>query len=195
MRKLLLKSTLMVLVTAGWCTSQTSPATSQIQTNQNTETSTQVLSQAVPAKTDEVSCNSSGSLNPTLYKNDLYRFTFQCPEGLKVRFYLGKGNIGILVVVADRRTSITLTVNGPAVPLDSMQKITLDQSVTINGIAMRKRLIDDPAIGNPPHQDQEIIYDFSHGKNTFTWWAVFRKDETINHYRVDQIIGSFKLTD
>jgi hypothetical protein len=195
MRKLFLASALMVLVTTGWSASQAAPAIAQAQTIQNKGSSTQASSQSVLAKSDEVSCNSSGALNTTLYKNDLYGFIFQCPEGLKARFYLGKENIGILVVVADRRTSITLTVNGPAVPLDSMQKTTLDQSVTINGIAMRKRLISDPVIGNPNHEDQEIIYDFSHGKNTFTWWAVLRKNETINYDRVEQIIRSFKFTD
>jgi len=76
-----------------------------------------------------------------------------------------------------------------------MQKTALDQTVTINGITMRKRLISDPVIGYPPHQDQEVIYDFNHGNNTFTWWAVLRKDDTVNQDRVSQIVGFFKFTD
>ena len=55
----------------------------------------------------------------------------------------------MLKVAAGKSTMITLTVNGPAVPLNSMQTTTLDQSVTINGIAMCKWLISDPVMGIP----------------------------------------------
>ena len=195
-RELTLISVLMVLLTAGWSTSQTSQsAPAQAQTNQNSGTSTQAASPAVQSDSNVIPCNPSRSLRYTLYKNDIYRFTFQCPEGLRVRFHRRAGNIGLLAVDGDKSASITLTINGPAVPLDSMQKTTLDQSITTNGIAMRKRLISDPVIGYPPHQDQEIIYDFSHGNNTFTWWAVLGKDDTVNQCRVNQIVGSFKFTD
>jgi hypothetical protein len=208
MKKLLLTSTLIASLTGGCSTSQASQTTpttktdnqaaestiSPAQTNKNTGTSTQAPSPTVQTHSDTIPCNPSGSLNYTLYRNDKYHFTFQCPEGLQVRFYQRTDRIGMLTVVAGKDTMITLTVGGPAVQLVLMQETTLDQTV-INGIAMRKRLISDPVIGNPPVQDREVIYDCSHAGNSFTWWAIFRKNDTLTQNRVNQIVDSFKFTD
>ena len=116
------------------------------------------------------------------------------PRGLTSSVLSKNNRIGMLTVVAGKDTMITLTVGGPAVQLVLMQETTLDQTV-INGIAMRKRLISDPVIGNPPVQDREVIYDCSHAGNSFTWWAIFRKNDTLTQNRVNQIVDSFKFTD
>ena len=191
MKKLLFTSTLVVLLAAGCSTSQTSKTTPKSNIpNQTAQSQVPTPSPTTEANPDEVPCGS----NDSVYTNGKYNFTFQCLAGLKVRFYQKTDTTGILTVVGDKNTSITLTVNGPPVPLDAMQEISSDQSVTTNSIVMRKRLITDPVIGNPPYQNQEVIYDYSHSNNTFMWWAIFKKDDTVNQNRMNQIIGSFKFT-
>jgi hypothetical protein len=210
-KKLLLTCVMVVLWAAGCNTSQTSQTVAtnktsnqtaqsknaQSQTNQNTGTSTQPPSPIAQTNINEVPCNPSGSLNYSLYTNDKYHFTFLCPAGLKVRFnqMTEKTAVLILLLSDSNGATISLTINGPAVPLNSIQETTFDKSVTINNIEMHKRLVSDPLIGNPPYRNQEVIYDYGDGSNTFTWWAIFTKDDTVNQNRMDQIIGSFRLTE
>ena len=101
----------------------------------------------------------------------------------------------ILLLTDSKNATISLTINGPAIPLNSMQETIFNKSVTINNIEMRKRLVSDPVIGNPPYRNQEVIYDYGDDSNTYTWWAIFTKEDTVNQNRMDQIIGSFKFTD
>jgi hypothetical protein len=210
-KTLLLTGVMVVWSAAGCNTSQTSQTVAtnktsnqtaqsknaQSQTNQNTGTSTQPPSPIAQTNINEVPCNPSGSLNYSLYTNDKYHFTFLCPAGLKVRFnqMTEKTAVLILLLSDSKGATISLTINGPAVPLNSMQETVFNKSVTINNIEMRKRLVSDPLIGDPPYRNQEVIYDHGDGSNTFTWWAIFTKDDTVNQYRMDQIIGSFRLTE
>jgi hypothetical protein len=141
------------------------------------------------------SCEPVSGANLT-YSNEKHHIAFEHASDLKINFSVRSENSGVLTAVADPGiATITLTINGPAVTLDPMQKAVTDESVTINGIPMRKRIIADPAVGRPPHELEEIIYDFTHKGSTFTWWAVFHKNDTKNQERMDRIIESFKFTD
>ncbi len=134
------------------------------------------------------------SKNTELYSNDKFNIAFEHAADMRIDFSIRSERSGVISAIGDPNAMINLTINGPQVSLSPMQKVDSDENVIINGIAMRKRLITDPAVGNPPLTRIEVIYDFTHNGNTFTWWGIFRKADAANQERMERIIQSFKFT-